>query len=507
MKKYFLFLFLIHLFLQDMTGQTDPQWVILDRVGKMGINTNGNNLYPPNNVLGTLFNLHGTSYPGFAGARNDLFVIYDDTTYFLSRNLSSLGPWFSYSGQPTVDSVQFQLPSGTNGPLYGYVTNVYEGDDPPRGVSAQATQSINNPNPLPRAQSVYPLIAHHDIVPAKDITLIVDFNHVHSQDTGVKPVPPYTLTFNTVRHISTNAIFQNDYFFNVSPVFSAAGQGGTSASFPATASAMTQPGRITLYDSISRFVYFNLTPSSLASGFFPQAGGEPTYRAEFEILDSQGNAYGFCAELMRTSHDPNFLRVDSICVNPLTREQVVYYHLEFKNEGSAPTQNIDISLWFPPHFMYECFEVLGSNLGGVRSGTTQSNFQTAFHLYFDHGALSACDTIGDDRECTGYINFRIKVSGHLDVTNPANRLQPDINAVHFDGARVDITQFYDLLAQRINPDLVGEEGLENQLEWYRPANYKGCGYPCGKKQTWAEQAKGLGKHLKKLDRKKFPPVR
>ncbi len=497
MKKLsFLTLFLLML-LHSASGQDDLQWIIENGIGKQGVN-GSQNFFPTAtaNPIGNMFQLNGISFPQYTTARNDLFLIYSDSAYFNSRYHQNLGSFYEFNANYISGAnPTFQINNSTNTPLYGYLSNVYEGDDPPDLVFVNNFRLRNSTDfsALVTTHS-QTLSANHNVVAGKDITLIVDLKRLPQNDPGsTNFVPPYYLTFNKIKNLANSNYSIQDTFFEIMPVFNIPGTSYSQPGFPNKSFSYTpQKGKIQLHQDSSRYLFFNLRPSEALDTCYPANNSSARYEANFIIEDSQGNQIAMLPELLLNAHDPNFLRVDSICRDITTGEQIIYYHLQFKNTGALPANNLSASIWLPNTLRGECFEVTEWVAGGNQVSGTFSNFMNIYFLNFDSSvSLNNCQKSGSTT-CIGYIKFKVKTGGGVNIRNVNVSLKPTMMSVGFGKDTYPINKFIDKINNK--PKI---EKFSVTVDSYRPILNNQCGYTCRPLQSPKDELEKLNKHIKR----------
>ena len=155
----------------------DSMWYVLNYKGRSFGSAIPSGQYPYDNTLASnTFTIRGISAPVFTAPdgtlysnvpRNDLFIIYNDGSFYSSRDQS---PAISFNSSENFKS--FSIPVGKK-PQYLYFSNIYEKDDPPQNISVD--------NNLPKSSTIEnitysttnTLKTNHDIVRGKDITLVI----------------------------------------------------------------------------------------------------------------------------------------------------------------------------------------------------------------------------------------------------------------------------------------------------------------------------------------------
>ncbi|MGB3078004.1 MAG: hypothetical protein WBB31_02915 [Saprospiraceae bacterium] len=449
------------------SAQADLQWMISNGTGKMGLVPAGNqNFYPPNTPINLEFTLQGVTLPGSGTApkvRNDVFVIYKNFEYYNSRYDVLDNHGFFYNNTDATNLVvnhNFKINPGL-GIGYFYLTNTYEGDDLPQNVRVPTGNLVTNQVPYtPGSPNTRILSANHDVVINKDITLIINYDSLLHQ-TDFDTTKSVFLRFNQVEPINgTNRTSGN--ILNLQPVF-VNNAGSLTAGFPSNTYSDADPGVVALNTKVQKYGYINLRPTLWAyQNYGPDQKGNPRFNAVFTIIN-RAKIFGEIKEPLRASHDPNFLRVDSICMAS-DRSYVVFYHLEFENVSETGTNTLKVAVRFPEIFNLRCLKVLKWFAGGA---DCQGNIQTVgridtFH-FINPLSISRCqDEFADN--CKGYIDFRVKVNAGNDLVNTNTSLLLSEPTVYFDNRPFPIERFIDLIE------------YDKSNEWRRPVKTENCSY-------------------------------
>jgi hypothetical protein len=499
MKLTAKFIILISL-LSFSANSQDLQWLINNNQGK----SNNTVTQPIVNIydnfhIGSKFSIGGVQYPKTSIARNDLLVIYDDKTYYNTRN--STGQLFITQINNQIDTQSthyFNAPPGKT-IQYLYLTNVYEGDDPPDLVKALNESSFPSQPPtinLVTTSSNSLLTANHNPVKGKDFTLIVKLLESYIDDSGpTADTASYFLEYDSIKNLRTGMIYKNANYFNVSSVFTSVNSTQKSPGYPSNAfSLTTAQGKIKLIPNVSDNLFYNITPSASLDTCYPDAFGNPRYSGIFHIISSTGAIVATLEEPLMFAHDPNFLRVDSICQDG--QDQIAYYHLQVKNTGKAVANGLSISLWLPNTLQSECIQITDWNVGGTAVNGSFSYFSNYYQFYFGGASLGVCDTIAPDVECVAYIKFKVKARPGVDLKYTGNSLRPSLMKTKLDGKDYTIDVFYDIINQQ--PAKYNMAHYLNPLESYRPIRTGGYNYTCRPPLKPLDQLKDLEKQTKKI---------
>ena len=474
MKNQIIALTLLTCSLNTLAQITDLQWLIADGKGKQG--TSGEfNIYPTSNTIGFEFILSGVTMPNIdnhSEAYNDLFIIYDDGSHFNSRYNDPTDPFYVITGVfSTVVDHSFRT-SHSSGIQYLYLTNGYEQDDLPRklmvnnGTSPTLTPSSFSPITTPA------LSASHDAVLTKDITIVVNMDSVRYYLPGTGS---YKLFFDGVETVSSPVVTTLGLdIYDPSPVFN----GETVAEYPV--GSMTISGEYAeVPDGPEKYRYLNLRANDNALIYPPDQNGNPQYNALFRITN--GSKTLQLTEPIRHSHDPNFLRVDSICRED-DGSSHIYYHLEFENENDVATSTLYTNFKLPAHFDPSCIEATKWMTAGTEcEGELNVVGDSCTFIFPASNCAGIIYSKATPALSIGYVEFRVKVKPSFgDVTNVNNSIRLNEPVVYMDGVETSITDFRDLINAKANP--------------YRPLLPDVCEY-CGPilpSWAWVIMALGLG---------------
>jgi len=440
----------------------DLQWLIMKGIGKDGVdpaNTSKNKY--SNSFSGvTEFNLEGVTHPNiplYNKNKNDVFIIYSDNTFFSSRikdpNVVDNG--FFYSSDLSINKHHLSTPNGKT-MQYLYLTNIYEGDDPPHRVKAYGAGALQDPHPgfddfnIPpgSATPAQALSANHDVVRNKDITLILDNQKIKEaldyQGTDLE----YEVRFNKVYEKANHANFSEEVFFTPREIFSPSSGQADVAIYPSSCGSYNSNTNVITIDNVqaSDFVYINLRPTTLLIPFYPGINGVPVYEAEFSISSQDSPGFNVLLnEDIRSAHDPNQLRIDSICqLNP-SSDFIVFCHLEFENTSPQATNDIKASFKLPGVADQNCLEIIEWFIGGSTEAGTCDVTNGNAKLVFPKINIQKCNQTADKTPCSGYVNFKFKINASVNVKSLGTKILPTTANVFFDGQRFRVTRLDDLL--------------------------------------------------------------
>jgi hypothetical protein len=437
-------------FSTPLLGQSsDVQWLISNSKGKTGM-TGSSNVYTYG--VGSVFSLNGIALPNrsrSSNAKNDVFAIFNDFTHFNSRSIPYNDASFTFNLGTSASGIQvhnFSIPPATT-LGYMYLTNIYEEDDYPQGVSVGALSLSGNSTPYPMTTTIPTdyLTASHDVVFTKDITIIINLAQV-KKDRHLGDTFDLRLTYDGVeQYTHPSHVLTGQDILDPSSAFV---NGGTSSyGFPIGSVSPGTGEEVIINDGQEQFRYVNFKPTDYAIRYAPVPEG--SYKAVF-TLKLNGTPIDDLREKISHSHDPNFLRVDSIAKAD-DGGYYVFYHLEFENDGDMPTNQLKAEVEFPEVFdpgdlqAYKWFAARELDPGNATVVGNKCTFE-----FINENALYKCDDSGstrvsDTNQCKGYVEFKVKVMPGYDVTNVDNSLMLTNPQVYFDAVPFELNEFYDLV--------------------------------------------------------------
>lgn len=450
MKTVPLLFTVLSVFQFQLSGQVDYQWLILHGVGKMGCDNANHNLYPSSNVISNYFNLNGVKLPDINNvpkAANDILVIFEDTRHFNTRNKNFFFDMNDYVNQ--ISSHEFKNMHGSS-IKYLYLTNRYEEDDLPNGVSLRATPTISDLTPYEiNLTNPGVLSANHDVVFTKDFTLIIN-NELLAPYAASELTLEYNIV-DPIKPVSGQSMEHAD-IFDLKNVFKQ-GNASESYDYPSGSTQLIQPGILELTIN-TPFTYVNFRPNEEALDYGPDANGRETYQAVFNIKAKTQNGtiqVGQLTEPLRHSHDPNFLEVISLCEveDQPHNKGFVKYHLEFENTSDIPVNKIIAQVTMPPGFGQNCVKATKWNIGGntVTGGKVRfNNGVLTFRFPTDKGDLLKCNDLNIPQthlQCKGFVEFILRTHHRIRLQDVSYSLRLEEPKVYFDGVDFDIDEFKD----------------------------------------------------------------
>jgi hypothetical protein len=471
MKKLFFIASLLFLASLYCFGQPEQQWFIVRGLGKTGWKQIGNdyyNEYGIGNTIGQAFTLSGIAHPirnsNPIREKNDLFVIYSDGQYYNSR--SAPGAVFTVQNDPFYPRHQSQLLSQTSHNLqtihssaiqYLYLTNIYEGDDPPDLVKAiSGNQGLNSrPYTFGITPSVPRMTASHDVTRYSDITLIIPGAAVQNGDQ---------LTFNQTRLISAQSTIQTNVFFEGSPIFN----NGTE--FCNTPIVDNGNGTITFtnVNAVNTpFIFVNLRPTINLPRYY-ETNPALNSLAIFNLIEmKEGHYYGTRTSLSENivgSHDPNFIKLQSVCTHPeVAGYYFVFYHVQFQNDGRKPANNLSFEFSLPNNLNPDCLSVKTWSAGGKKvTGTLRATGKKPIGLdnmnqtdnvitkekkikiIFDFEETATVQPYQkyDPEPSIGYVDFCLKIKGNRPQEDRGDNYELINPTVYFGQDPYPVHEFY-----------------------------------------------------------------
>jgi len=401
-----------------------------------------------------------------SNADNDLFIIYDNGTHYNSRNVSGTIPAVPTSSDTVVRIID--NPSNVN---YMYLTNKYEGDDwPPPTVSGLHTGGSQDYS-IGISQPDSILTANHDIVRGKDITLVLNVSELYDEvKDSISHMEYLRIYFNEVipRSASTGTgVVQNA--FSPSKVFRHQGS-GYKMYFPHHVNYIDNTtGAVSFLDvscdalfadtspssgvQMIPYFYINLRPSDALNPYYPVENDSYDYSMNFrvELLDATKNYVMDISEPLiekiRDSHDPNFIKVESI--NKCNADYYICYHAQVKNTSYHPVGSFTIDVFLPDNLDYECIDVKEIGPSACRK-SSPIPIVDGNHISFEFQKcqLMRCKdnhVAGNEKDdiSVGYVKFCVKAEG-LSQDPAETDWRASSGNTEFDGRPYDINDYFGL---------------------------------------------------------------
>ncbi len=428
-------------------GQIENQWLIWNISGRDGTLPGPNNFVSP---ISTQFTLMGITPPdrvNISNAKNDIFIIYTDGQHFNSRAMNS--PVYFYNGAdfnatPMVTDHKFvkdSLVTGLAKVQYLYLTNRYEGDDPPARVRALSNTRGNPSTTYTISTTQSPMLsADHDVVLNKDITVIINYDSLTKFHTkNFLADSTYELRFDGIQPIRSQSVSYGNDVLNLQPVFGTSPTSPLAAVYKGSTSPPPMVEKIPLNPGSDHYGYVNFRKTTV--DFPPLSDGSPQYFAVFTLLKNNQFVRAL-AEPIRASHDPNYLEVKSICQAD-DGSYLVTYHLQFENTSNVQADSLKVKVEFPSQFDLSCLKIVEWHVVQACSGSLNITGNTCTFIFKNHPPIIHNRT--DRSKGIGYVEFKVKVTAGFNLEDPANSLSLGTPIVSFDGLEFPLEEFRDLV--------------------------------------------------------------
>jgi len=356
-KNLFLLVWLLTLVgLKGQTYITDDNWYIVNSKGR----TSGNPLTYSSLNIGNSFKIVGATPPGVLNMnglpRKDLFAIYDNGKFLIKSYTQNAWDGSGFKDFEINDNGTQYMPD------YLYVTNIYQGDDPP-GTTAENSTAASPDNLLDGALSVTDgILANQDVVAGEDLVIILSdsifrncynetipgSDRINLQISGVSGVTGNPLIMKT-RNFFNNGLscsFNSDAGWNYT----------TDDGFLISIGNIDRPGAnryhfINLYSDFENEDYLNRSISIKA---------QCTQRNESWTIEKE----------IRDVHDPN--KIEVVCVYKKRKfllfgpyRYCVKYLVEFFNDGSDLVDKVKVKLTMPSCALVNTIKMDNRSFGGT----------------------------------------------------------------------------------------------------------------------------------------------
>lgn len=431
MKKILIAGVLFFLF-QYAIGQSDGQWLIMNQQYQQDVLIEG--VKPPCRQCNP-------------EANNDYFVIFKNGNHYNSRFCYGQNPCPCIPPNPTASTPNtLYLKNDEGSPIiFLYLTNKYEGDDPP-GLTV--SNSNNNSTGVPeqpvedRNINEY-LMANHDVVKDKDITLIV--SNTMLRLSGYK--------FFRVRFLGVVQDENDPSTIMVNNAFASQDITGSGSQDFVLDSGFSN-NEINIVDFISyNYTYINLRPTNNLDAYYPQVSSTNDYWARF-VIEGRPDGSASWIELqelnepIRDSHDPNYIEVEKICQNG-NGEHFVFYKVFFQNTNFNPAGQLKVIIELDPRLDPSCISANYWAAGGEglipdHCDVEPPNGNTVTFVFDPIKKIQSCPNPKDNQDLSiGILRFCVKVESN--VYNP-HLIKWDVLSAHtsFDGTEYEIVDQFDI---------------------------------------------------------------
>jgi hypothetical protein len=325
LKHFKILLVLLIVATTSAYGQIEPQWYVKDGIGR----SQGG--YPENQVVGSSLTVNNFPPPNVlcdSRARDDFFAIFDNGTYYLDRGDSTYRYVSNTLSLQAEDNFRI---------LYLSATNPYD-EDPPDALVSVSSPSVSGGNPIFASPNKTILSANHNVVPGKDITLIINNAKI---DKGT-----YVLRLNKI--VYTSSISDAAESGTVSSLFAPSPLFG--GNFATTNTSVEGTGEQAI-DSIildinknRPYTYINLRSSDVLESLIVNENEGAPNQVQFELYDAKNDAIiATWSEEIRGIFDPNEIVPIKVCSKedqaPRTK-----YSCSFQNNNNASAGNLVVDI-------------------------------------------------------------------------------------------------------------------------------------------------------------------
>ena len=353
--------------------------------------------------------------------RNDILIIFQDGSY---RN-TYVHP--IDDGEKPGIGYNIVTPNGLQ-PLYMYLTNSYEDDDPESYLSIGLDNSISEVTNLNNLTTTDIISVNHDIVKNKDLTVIITLPNKEERIIN----GPYTLCFNQVIDENGNLVDLTDMNFEESKVFDG--------------DYIYNGNGILSNNCIEEFTLIDSEKSAFINLRVPEEIGIHRDRElKFVLLNT--DIIAGHEETIRDSHDPNFIEVKKIICTK--GKEKALFRIECKNTGKQPAK-----LKFKMQLPRNCRLPIVVESWGINEDS-YSIEEIGFEKLLNNGKLDLEFKFDDSDKIeigrSAFVEFWCNIYTNNQVWNEEKRrkhlryvqLQPKWPHTLFDNDKYAITNFYD----------------------------------------------------------------
>lgn len=480
MKYITLFTVIFIFFCTSIFAQQDKQWYINDGYGWNGPQDKWD--VPINNdyIISRIQHPDTMLDPK---ARDDIFVIYDDYNYYSSRYTNRKWDYANPSSNTYAISLISERPA-----KYLYFTNLYDSDDPPAKVVVEEGIISDLRNELPWAQNdpSQLILANHDVVSGKDITLILNNLGIDQ----VKIIVRYNKLI-SADYISAGEVvdwsksFSIDGIFQESPVFEQDWVHPKEFKFSSTDSST-----LLIKSDEAPFTYINLRATEKLDNFIAPDGEPSIYYAIFEVLqEDTEERIAYRVERTGPTNDPNELVAVDVCLDCRT----AYYQGSFYNDQEASASGLAMSFLFPKHIDASAITFTYLAVAGKRTIPDSLIFDRNKVTAILEKTLGSRLIVNQSKIDTAKVEFGfcMKIRQGVPDSTIANNSPAPIGAHSYFNYGTQYSKTYELKIR----DLTKADNNDNSFNRIGPNNCTKCKSLCPKKPEipcWLLIFLGLG---------------
>ena len=435
MKNGILMMMLQFIFFQFMIGQTTPpdyQWVIKNKEGVLRT-TSYSTYYTLGNEQYINFNNFRHPQSGVAGARNDLFIIFDDGSFYNTYHLPSLS-WNGLGGM----NYYLSNTAPFSNIKHLYWTNRYEGDDLDNAQVVTQNGLIGTPLMIQDISEITGTYfnVNHDIVPKKDITVIIG---------GLNKNCSYRLTYNDCGTNNCVGLLTSSFE-------------DISVKLRTPSAGSVNEVTLDVNNKNNAFVNFYVNEITNISSLI-----NSNAKMNLSVISSgQGDGCRNSPQIIevpiRAAHDPNFIKLDSVCIQPSVSGKNDYflnYYTQVQNTGNDVAPNVYIQIPIQEEWDVNDLHLTGLIYNGTRldindpNVTSEITGNNLLKVSFPKNRPLYAYNKDNKTQSIAAFEFRVKVkNSHLKTLISYPDLRPQDSKSNFDGTYYDISTFVNLFSEK-----------------------------------------------------------
>jgi hypothetical protein len=432
MKNGILLMIMLML-MAGMTKGQDYQWVIKNKQGVLRT-TSYSTYYNLDNKPYINFNNFRHPQSGVSGARNDLFIIFDDGSFYNTYHLPTL-PWNGFDGMNYyIDNNPALVPQIK----YLYWTNRYEGDDLDNAQVIAQNGLVGTPLMIQGISEITGSYfnVNHDIVPKKDITVAI---------SGLIKGCNYLLKYNDCGNIPCDGLLTASFQ-------------DISIKLMTPSSGNVNEVNLDFNSEDNAFVNFYVNEISNIDSLINSGA-----KMKFSIISSgQGDGCRNNSQIIevpiRGAYDPNFIKLDSVCVQPSVSGKNDYflnYYAQVQNTGNDVAPNVYIQIPIQEEWDVNDLHLTGLIYNGTRldindpNVTSEVTENNLLKVSFPKNRPLYAYNKDNRTQSIAAFEFRVKVkNSHINNLISYPDLRPQDSKSNFDGTYYDITTFVNLFSEK-----------------------------------------------------------